>query len=293
MLLIFNPSSGQQLFRDALFPVVDNFTKNGFLVTIYPTQKSKDAYEIILRHGAEYDYLVCSGGDGTLGEAIDALMLMERRPTFGFIPSGTTNDFSTSIGIPKDILLAAEVVTSGVARPFDIGKFGEEYFSYVAAFGLFTDVSYDTPQERKNSLGHMAYLMEGVKRLGSIQSHACSIQLPDELIEGEFILGMISNSLSIGGFRVSRQDGEIRMDDGLFEVILLRKPKNFIDLQNVIASILNQDLYTDSLILRRTASLTIHTDEPLAWSLDGEFGGALTDVTITNCHNAIEIMLPE
>jgi YegS/Rv2252/BmrU family lipid kinase len=247
----------------------------------------------VLNIGGCNDRLVCSGGGGTLSVTLVALLRMERRPTFGFLPSGTTNDFATSLGLPGDLLLAADVVTGGVARPFDIGRFGEEYFSYVAAFGLFTDVSYDTPQERKNALGHMAYLMEGVKRLGAIQSHSCTVELPGEVIEGEFILGMVSNSLSIGGFRIQKEDSAVRMDDGLFEVILLRKPKNFIDLQNVIASILNQELYTDSLILRRADSLTVRTEAPIAWTLDGEFGGEVRDVAITCCHNAIEIMMPE
>lgn len=292
MLLIYNPTSGQQLFPQNLSEVVNQFTKNGFLVTVYPTQAPRDAYHMTLEYSAGYDYLVCSGGDGTLNETIDALMQLGRRPTFGYLPSGTTNDFAASLGIPKDVLEAAGVVTHGEARPFDIGRFGDEYFSYVAAFGLFTDVSYGTSQGMKNALGHLAYLLEGAKRLASIRSYACTFKLGTEKITGKFIFGMVTNSLSVGGFRIHREGSVVQMDDGLFEVLLLRKPRSFIDLQNVIASILNQEIYTDSLIIRKVSELTVVSEEPLSWTLDGEFGGELAEVRIQNLHNAIEIMMP-
>lgn len=292
MLLVYNPKSGQQEFQLNLSQVVDAFTRAGYLVTTYPTQAVRDAYEVTLAHSGEYDCLVCSGGDGTLNETIDALMLCESRPVFGYIPSGTTNDFATSLGLPRDVLKAAEVVIGGEARPLDIGQFGGEYFSYVAAFGLFTDVSYGTPQGMKNALGHFAYLMEGVKRLGSIRSYRCTIKVGAEVIEDDFLLGMVSNSLSIGGFKL-REAVNVKMDDGLFEVVLLRKPKNFIDLQNVIASLLNQELYTESLVLRRASEVSVLSQEPISWTLDGEFGGEMTEVTIRNRHRAVEIMMPK
>lgn len=293
LLLLFNPKSGQQTFALNLFEVVDSFTKAGYEVTVHPTQTADDVRGVITQRAHRFDYLVCSGGDGTLSQSIDALMRCERRPVFGYIPSGTTNDFATSLGLPKDVLAAARVICEGKPRMLDIGKFGEEYFSYIAAFGLFTDVSYATPQSNKNVLGHMAYLLEGVKRLGSIHSFHCSLDLGGgEVLSGEYIFGMITNSLSVGGFKLPAKH-QICMDDGLFEVALLQMPTSFIDLQNVIASLINQEHYTDSLILRRASKVVVTAQKPMAWTLDGEFGGEFGEVTITNQHNAIEIMMPE
>lgn len=291
MLLVFNPKSGHAMFAPNLYEVVDQFTRSGYEVTVYPTQSAGDARELILRRAGEFDCLVCAGGDGTLNEAVDALMLCKQRPVFGFIPAGTTNDFASSLGLPKDILKAAEVITGGVNRALDIGKFGDDYFSYVAAFGLFTDVSYATPQSAKNVLGHLAYLLEGVKRLGSVQSYRCTVDLGEEILEGEYIFGMVSNSLSVGGFQIPSET-PIRMDDGIFEISLLQMPTSFIDLQNIIASLLNQERYTKSLIIRQAGRVTITTEESLAWTLDGEYGGEFSRVEISNCHKAIEIMMP-
>ena len=290
LLLIFHPGAGRQEFAPNLYEVVEQFTRRGFLVTAYPTQGPRDAYRMVRAHAAEYDYLVCSGGDGTLNESIDALMFCDRRPIFGFIPSGTTNDFATSLGLPKDALQAVATITDGVSTSFDIGRFGSDYFSYVAAFGLFTDVSYATPQSKKNVLGHLAYLLEGVKRLGSIQSYKCSIDLGEEVLSGEFLFGMITNSLSVGGFKLPGE--AILMDDGLFEVVLLQMPRNFIDLQNVIASLLNGERYTDSLIVRKAARVIVRSEIPLSWTLDGEYGGEYGEIEIQNWPCAIDIMRP-
>lgn len=291
LLLLFNPKSGQQTFALNLFEVVDSFTKAGFEVTVHPTQSADDVRGVITERAARFDYLVCSGGDGTLSQAIDALMRCENRPVFGYIPSGTTNDFATSLGLPKDVLAAARVITDGKPRMLDIGKFAEEYFSYIAAFGLFTDVSYATPQSNKNVLGHLAYLLEGVKRLGSIQTFHCTLDFGDEVMSGEYIFGMITNSLSVGGFKLPIER-DIRMDDGLFEIALLQMPTSFFDLQNVIATLINQERYTDSLIFRKARKVVVTAKKPMAWTLDGEFGGEFAEVTITNEHKAIEIMMP-
>lgn len=293
MLLIFNPHSGRGDFAINLFEVVDKFTKSGFLVTTYPTQKPGDAREFIVAHCAEFEYLVCSGGDGTLSEVVNALMEMPCtiRPVVGYIPSGTTNDFASSLGLPKDVLEAASVVTDGTKKALDIGQFENRYFSYVAAFGLFTDVSYATPQSKKNVLGHLAYLLEGVKRLGSIESFHCTVQLGADKIEGDFIFGMVTNSLSVGGMKLANIR-DICMDDGLFEVVLLQKSTSLSDLQAVIASLIGQTPYTDSLIIRRVSEVTISCDVALPWTLDGEFGGEKHEITIRNKHKAVEIMMP-
>lgn len=292
MLLIFNPKSGKTEFAALLFDVVDRFTKAGYEVTAYPTQSAKDAYDVISRRARDFDLVCCSGGDGTLNEAIDALMQLEKKPLFGYIPSGTTNDFANSMKIPKSIIEAVDTILGGNAYPVDIGRFGDNYFAYVAAFGLFTEVTYDTPQSYKNVLGHAAYVLEGVKRLASIKNHKCKIVLDGETLSGNFIFGMASNSTSIGGFKMPNEN-EVSLDDGLFEIMLVKPPKNFADLQNIIASLMNSEVYTGSLIVRKSSKMRVVSKEPIDWTLDGEFGGSTSDVFIENKQRAIEIMIPK
>jgi YegS/Rv2252/BmrU family lipid kinase len=290
MLLLFNPRAGMQKFPSALFDVVDAFTAAGFLVTAYPTQAPGEIRSMVARRAAEVDYLVVSGGDGSIAEAINALMPLKKRPAFGLIPSGTVNDFAASLGLPKDILEAARTITNGTEKSLDIGRFAGKYFSYVAAFGLFTDVSYATPQNMKNIMGNVAYFLEGVKRLGSVQPCFCTFDLDGEIIEGEFILGMAANSQSVGGIKLP--DTEVKMDDGLFEVILLPRPENLLDVMGIISSLLQQEGNDSSLIIRKARKMTVQAETPLAWTLDGEYGGKHKNVGIENLHRALKIMMP-
>ncbi len=291
MLLIFNPSSGKAEFAPQLCEVVNRFTKAGFEVTVHPTQAARDCYDVILRRGEDFDFVCCSGGDGTLNEAIDSMMLLTKKPKFGYIPSGTTNDFATSLKISKNILEAVDTVTQGNTYPIDIGSFGDDYFAYVAAFGLFTAVTYDTPQSAKNVLGHAAYMLEGVKRLGSIQAYDCKINVDGEVFSGNYIFGMVSNSTSVGGFKMAAENS-VLLDDGLFEVVLVKRPRSFVDLQNIAASLLNREIYTESLIIRKAKSVRVVSKASIDWTLDGEFGGSTVDVLIENRQKALEIMIP-
>lgn len=291
MLLVFNPKAGRGDFAANLCAVVDLYTKHGYEVTVHPTQGPHDAFELIQSRARWFDCIVCSGGDGMANEAIDALMRCKKRPKLGYIPAGTTNDFASSLGLPRDILDAARVVVEGVPRAIDIGKFGDEYFSYVAAFGMFTDIPYSTDQNAKNMLGHLAYLLEGIRQLGNIRTLHCTAEVDGEALSGEYMLGVITNSTSVAGLKMSPEISAV-MDDGLFEVIFVEKPKTFLQLQGIIASLLRGEAIGDCLRVMRASSVSVHSDEEISWTLDGEYGGQGTDAVIENCHRAIEIMVP-
>lgn len=292
MLLVFNPLSGKGEFTGALFEVISRFTKAGYEVTVYPTQAGGDAGDMILKRGGDFDCVCCAGGDGTLSEAVTSIIQLAEKPLFGYIPAGTTNDFASSLKIPKDIPAAVDTVINGNAFPIDIGCFGSQYFAYVAAFGLFTGVTYETPQSAKNILGHAAYILEGVKKLRSIQSFECTITIDGKTLSGSFIFGMASNSTSVGGFRVL-DENTVMLDDGMFEALFVKRPRSFADLQNVISSLLNDEIYTESLIVRKAEKIRVQSSKPLDWTLDGEFGGRTTDVIIENKRRALEIMVPK
>ena len=219
-------------------------------------------------------------------------MLSTNHPPIGYIPVGSTNDFAASLKIPKNMIKAADVVVTGTDYACDIGRFNQESFIYVAAFGLFTDVSYETKQDIKNVLGHAAYLLEGVRRLPSVRTYTLRITCNGEVSEGEFLYGMVTNSYSVGGFRgITGQD--ILLDDGLFEVTLIRKPSNPLDLNNIIMALVDKRVKSEHIRTYKTSELIVESEQPLSWALDGERGGEHCRAVISNERRALQIRIPQ
>ena len=297
LLFVYNPRAGKEMLKPRLSDVLDIFVKAGYEVTVHPTQAYRDAYYQIKEYEVgKYDLIACSGGDGTIDEV--ATGMMKRREMgkdvvpVGYIPAGTTNDFAKSLHIPRKPLAAADNAVKGVPFPCDIGKFNDSVFVYIAAFGIFTDVSYETDQAVKNVLGHMAYILEGAKRIFNIPSYKIKVEHDGEVIEDEFIFGMVTNSRSVGGF--SNMVGKnIVFDDGLFEVTLIKTPKNPIALQEIIAALLIEQVDSKHMYTFKTKKITFDSVEEIPWTLDGEFGGEQDYVEIENVQKAMEIMVPE
>ncbi len=235
--------------------------------------------------------MVCSGGDGTIDEVVSGMMTRKDRDPVGYIPTGTTNDFANSLHIPKGLLKAADNAVNGVVFPCDIGRFNQDTFVYIAAFGLFTDVSYETDQAMKNVLGHLAYILEGAKRIFNVPSYRIKVCHGGEEIEDEFIYGMVTNSRSVGGFR-SMVGKQVVFDDGLFEVTLIKKPKNPLELQEIIAALLIEQIDTKYMYTFKTGYITFESLEEIPWTLDGEFGGEHDYVEIENLRQQLGIMVP-
>lgn len=297
LFFVFNPRAGKAKIRNKLCEIIDLFVKAGYEVTVYPTQREGDAIRAVRDKKEEYDLLVCSGGDGTLDEIVNGMIKCDRQIPIGYIPAGSTNDFAGSLGIPKDMASAARVITEGRQYACDIGTFNEECFVYIAAFGLFTDVSYGTSQDIKNVLGHMAYILEGMKRLPSVRSCRLKVCYKDAekkdkvTLEDEFIFGMVTNSVSVGGFK--RITGKyVQLDDGEFEVTLIRKPSNPLDINMIIAALLNRNINTDYMYCFKTSRITFESEEAIPWTTDGEFGGSHKTVKIKNMKQAVKIMVP-
>ena len=291
LLFIYNPNAGKGLIKPKLSDVLDIFVKAGYEVTVYPTQKYRDGYHKVRHFKEEYDLVVCSGGDGTLDEVVTGMMKRKEQIPIGYIPTGTTNDFARSLHIPKDMLKAADTAVNGIVFPCDIGKFNNDFFVYIAAFGLFTDVSDQTKQEVKNVLGHLAYVLEGMKRLYNVPSYRIKVTHDDQVIEDEFIFGMVTNSRSIGGFR-NMVGKSIVFDDGEFEVTLIKTPKNPLALQEIIAAILIEQIDTKHMYTFKANSLKLESLEEIPWTLDGEFGGEHDEVMIENQRQKLKIMVP-
>lgn len=290
LLFVYNPNAGKGGITVKVGEILDIFVKAGYLPIVYPTQAAKDGYRIIQNYKDKYDLIVCSGGDGTLDEVVSGMMEREDKIPIGYIPTGSTNDFAKSLNISKNLIEAAEVAVTGKRFPCDVGTFNDDPFIYIAAFGMFTEVSYATSQDVKNVLGHMAYVLEGMKRLHNITSYSMKITHDDIVMEGKFLFGMITNSRSVGGF-TSIVGKSVIFDDGEFEVTLIKKPNNFIELQEIIASILIENIDTKYMYTFKAKSLVLESDKPIPWTLDGEFGGDHKVATIKNHMQAIDIVI--
>lgn len=292
MLFIYNPRAGKEKIKGKLSEILDIFAKAGYEMTVYPTQERGDAKNIVADCKRQYDMVVCSGGDGTLDEVVTGMMQSEWKAPIGYIPAGSTNDFGGSLSLPKNMLRAAQIAVSGKNFACDVGAFNQDVFVYIAAFGIFTEVSYGTEQEIKNMIGHMAYLLEGMRSIPNIRSYHMKITYEDKVIEDDFIFGMITNSASVGGFK--RITGKhVKLDDGVFEITLIKSPKNPIELNNIIVSLLNRDIDTDAMYCFKASGLTLESLEEVAWTLDGEFGGAHQKVVIENRCKAIDLRVAD
>ncbi|MEG2192611.1 MAG: diacylglycerol kinase family lipid kinase, partial [Oscillospiraceae bacterium] len=272
VLLIYNPKAGKTGAVQNLSKVIQLLTEENCEVTVYPIVPDLDAEDILEQVGENFEYVVCCGGDGTLNHAINGLMEMKKPPLLGYIPSGSTNDFAISVGIKESLYENCRAIA--VAKPFyyDIGKFGEVYFNYIAAFGAFTEVSYSTSQTQKNYLGHMAYIIEGMRHLPIGKSYTLKAKAQGKECEGNFIYGSVSNTTSVGGMSINKQD-YVCMDDGLFEVLLIREPKNVIETQNIIAAILLQNFDSPFIEYFQTDKISFEFSDNVPWTLDGEYGG--------------------
>ena len=288
LLFIFNPHAGKGQIKNHLVDIVDEMVKAGFEVTIYTTQAQADATRKVVEDGAGYDRIVCRGGDGTLDEVMTGMMQADLHIPIGYIPAESTNDFANSFGIPKDMIKAAEHAVGDNLFACDLGDFNSDTFVYVAAFGLFTEVSYKTSQQLKNIFGHVAYIMEGVKQLRDIPSYRMQVEYDGKIFQDEFVYGMVTNSVSVGGFKGMTGD-DVKLDDGLFEVTLIRNPKNPIELNEILACLTNMIDDSDLIYSFKTDCVRITAKEEIPWTLDGEFGGAHTEVTIRNLKQRVGI----
>lgn len=278
LLFIFNPHSGKGLIKNHLIGILDIMIKAHFDVTVYVTQCRGDARNRA-RLAADYSRIVCCGGDGTLDEVVTGLVESGSNTTLGYIPAGSTNDFAVSLGIPKDMKKAAAVAVGRTPFACDVGSFNEDYFVYVAAFGLFTAVSYKTSQQLKNIFGHLAYIMEGMKSLHEIPAHRMTVESEGKSFCDEFIYGMVSNSVSVGGFK-GMTGKNVSLNDGLFEVTLIKKPRNPLELNEILGCLTRRIDDSDLIYSFKTDRLKILSDKPVAWTRDGEFGGEQTEVNI-------------
>lgn len=289
LLLILNPISGKMAGKRHLADVVEQFCRADYAPTVYVTTHRGHARELAYAYGGEMDLVVCLGGDGTFNEVVTGLLDGGYNTPMGYIPCGSTNDFAAGIGLKKTIPEATAAILEGEPHTYDVGMFGERYFSYVASFGIFTRVSYATPQNIKNALGHLAYILEGVKELSNIRPWHVKIEVDGQVMEGDYLFGAVSNSTSLGG--VLKMDPKVvNMNDGRLELLLVRMPRTATELSDCIRALAEQKYDTEVLTFMSGSDFTVTADPAMEWTLDGEWGEGAETVRIRNRRDAITLM---
>lgn len=292
LLFIYNSTAGKGRITQHMSQVLNIFSLAGWLVTVCPTRSKGHATKLAAELAGQYDRVICAGGDGTLSETVAGLMQLEQAPVLGYIPAGSTNDCATTLRLPREIPQAARVAArTGIARPWDIGLLNGRSFVYVAAFGAFTAVSYETPQEMKNTFGHLAYIMSGVASLPSIVPYPLRVEYDGGVVEDEFYYGMVCNTVSVGGLRALSEDW-VKLDDGLFEVILVRRPTSVADVYAGLQALVRREPPAEesALLSFHTSRLTITAESPLPWTIDGEFGGQHLVAQVENRQRALTVL---
>lgn len=291
MLFIVNPVAGRTHSKNNLQLVIELFKSHGYCVTMKKTNAKGHATELVLKHGHNQDIIVCNGGDGTLNEVISGVMRLGKDVTIGYIPSGTTNDFASSLNLSDKTEIAAKTILSGQPRTVDIGLFGDNrYFSYIASFGAFTGSSYSTPQSYKNLIGHLAYVLDGMKGIPNIRPHHVRVEADGQTYEGDYLFGAVSNSISIGGL-LKLDSNQVDLNDGLFEIILVKNPRTPLELSRMLLSISKREYTDKSIQIIKAPEATFYMEEVIPWSIDGEFEVGANIVKIQNITNAISIMV--
>ena len=292
VLLMVNPMAGRQKIRNELIYVVDTLTKAGYETIIYTTQGKDATRDLLAEKDSQFDRVICCGGDGTFNEILSATMHWDKRPILGYIHAGTTNDFAAGLKLPSDIREAAVNIVRGTPHTVDAGLFNTSYFSYVASFGAFTETSYSTPQNFKNALGHLAYILEGIKEIPAFTSYTVCVEADGQIYKDSYIFGAVSNARSVGGI-LKISDSLVDLNDGVFEVMMIKMPKTLMDLSAIVTSLtsLNPLKYDPSMFLfLQTKELKITFEQEMVWSLDGERVSGGKEARIACIKDAFKIL---
>ena len=289
LLFVMNPYSGIRRANRYLADIISIFNRGGYEVTAHMTAGQGDAIRVVQEKAKDMDLVACCGGDGTFNETISGILRSGADVPVGYIPAGSTNDFAASLKLPANILQAAKDIVEGEPVAYDVGRFGQRYFSYVASFGAFTRASYATPQNIKNALGHTAYVLEGINELSQIRKTHVRMELDGQVVEDDFLFGAISNSTSVGGI-LTLDPKQVDMADGKLEVLLVRAPVDLLEISECIKAVQTQKYNCDMITFRSAEKIRVFADPDMPWTLDGEREDGHAEVDVENVHLAIRLM---
>ena len=292
LLFIVNPVAGRKLYKKVFPEMIQEFMEAGYLVTTYLTQSPSDAERYAALCGADYDRVVCLGGDGTFAQVVAGLKQCGKDMPVGYIPAGSSNDFGALHGLSTDLVTAAHDAVTGGVKAVDCGTFNDKLFIYVAAFGAFVATSYVTPQDLKNALGRPAYFLDVMRELPRIKAEHMKVTANGQTYEGDYIFGAVTNNTSVSGV-VSLPEGTVVTNDGEFEVVLIENLKTLPELGDTVYSVLSGDFISKNITFFHASELTIEADNPIDWTLDGEYHQGDLVVKIENHKQSLKVYVPE
>lgn len=290
LMLLINPYSGRGLSRTAIGDMVTRFAASDYVTTVFFTRDRNTTF-LAEKYGGEFDTVVCAGGDGTLSDVVTGLMSIENPPPIGYIPSGTANDMATTLALSRDIPTAVATILEGETIALDVGSYDNKFFTYIAAFGAFTSVSYGMPQNAKRALGNLAYFLGGLADLAAIKPRHTIVEYDGGIIEDDLVFGGVTNSTSIAGL-VRLNSDDVDLGDGKFEVILMRNPVTVQDFLSILSSVARSSADTDNVRMLHTSHVKFTFDEPVSWTRDGENAGEYTQIEIQNRARAMRVIIP-
>lgn len=292
VLLVVNPCAGQKKAKRFLADMVDVLNRAGYRVETYMTAARGDGEQAIIRYASDVDMVICCGGDGTFNETVSGVMKSGKDLPIGYVPAGSTNDFAASLHLSSNLIKATQDIVDGTVELLDIGSFCGRYFSYVASFGAFTKTSYATPQSKKNLLGHTAYVLNGIQELSQLRTYPLRFEMPGkEAVEGDFIFGAITNATSVGGLLTLGVD-QVDMSDGELELLLIRKPKDLLELADGIRAIQRQTYDSPMLTFCKASQFQVSAPADMSWTLDGEEEPGHDTIDVHCLHHAIRFVCP-
>lgn len=294
VLLLINERAVAGSAKGKLFEIVSALALAHCEVTVYPILPSagitsESIFADVIREQRTYDLIACSGGDGTLNHVMHCMIAWNLALPVLYFPAGTTNDFARTLNIPTEVKEITSLLTSGDLFHYDIGCFNDKHFNYIAAFGAFTSVSWSTDQGFKNALGYGAYFLEGIRSAGDALRSRCPMKITCDgtTIEGDFLFGAVSNSTSVAGFRTQALE-QAALNDGVFEVILIKAPNDLsgiaelLNIMRLAISDSSSDALqgNDAFQILHAREIHVEADQPISWTLDGEYGGEPKNVDI-------------
>ena len=289
MLFVMNPYAGLRKANRYLADILGMFNRADYEITVHITAGPGDGAKVVQERAPQMDMVVCAGGDGTFNETVNGLMRSGADVPVGYIPCGSTNDFAASLKLSTNPLEAAKAIVEGTPTRYDVGKFADRYFTYVASFGVFTRASYATPQSVKNALGHTAYILEGIQELSQIRKEHLRFEIDSGVIEGDFLFGAISNSTSVGGI-LTLDPKQVDMSDGMFELLLVRAPKDLMEVRECIVALQKQKYNCAMMTFVSTKQLRITAEPKMNWTLDGEREAGRREIFVENLHHGIQVV---
>lgn len=295
--IIYNPTSGRELFKRALPDVLIKLEDAGYETSAYATKRAGDATVAAERAVEDkFDLVIAAGGDGTINEVVNGIAEKEYRPEIAIIPMGTVNDFGRALLIPKDIDEAVDVIISGQTVPVDVGKMNNRYFINIAGGGKITEVSYEAPSRLKTVLGPIAYYVKGLEMLPEIKASDVRIEYDGEVFSGEAMMFLIGLTNSVGGFEKLVPDASI--NDGYFTLLILEKV-NFAEFGHVFTlASRGEHIKHPKVHYVKAKDIKVSSFDKVQLNVDGEFGGILPAHFINlerhiNVYSLLEQLNPE